>query len=79
MTLNDEWEDLLDSVDEYLDDHEDVVDGDYGEPRPNRAMSLRQRLVGLRERKARASARDRAEHDTADPDDADDVNQDGRP
>jgi thioester reductase-like protein len=25
---------------EYLEDHVDVVDGDYGEPRPNRAMQL---------------------------------------
>ena len=32
--------DLLVSVDEFLDNYVDVVDGDYGEPRPNRAMSL---------------------------------------
>jgi hypothetical protein len=25
---------------EYLEDHVDVVDGDYGEPSPNRAMQL---------------------------------------
>lgn len=25
---------------EYLEDHVDVVDGSYGEPSPNRAMSL---------------------------------------
>jgi hypothetical protein len=25
---------------EYLEDHVDVVDGDYGEPAPNRAMQL---------------------------------------
>lgn len=25
---------------EYIEDHVDVVDGDYGEPAPNRAMAL---------------------------------------
>jgi hypothetical protein len=32
--------DLLNRVLEFLDNYVDVVDGDYGEPRPNRAMSL---------------------------------------
>ncbi len=34
--------DLLVRVDEFLDNYIDVLDGDYGEPRPNRAMSLQQ-------------------------------------
>jgi hypothetical protein len=33
--------DVLNSVTEFLDNYVDVVDGDYGEPRPNRAMSLK--------------------------------------
>ena len=32
--------DVLERCAELLDDYSDVVDGDYGEPRPNRAMSL---------------------------------------
>jgi hypothetical protein len=36
--------DVLDEVAEFLDNYVDVVDGDYGEPRPNRAMSLQQRV-----------------------------------
>lgn len=36
--------DLLSDVAELLEDHSDVVDGDYGEPRPNRAMRMRQRV-----------------------------------
>lgn len=31
---------LLEDVHEFLDNYIDVEDGDYGEPRPNRAMSL---------------------------------------
>lgn len=41
MTRDEEWDDLLDQIDEYLDDHEDVVDGDDG-PRPNRAKKGRE-------------------------------------
>ena len=33
--------DTLNSVSEFLDNYVDVVDGDYGEPRPNAAMSLK--------------------------------------
>ena len=33
-------EGALDDALEYIDDHVDVVDGSYGEPAPNRAMSL---------------------------------------
>jgi len=33
--------DLLVRVSEFLDDYVDVEDGDYGMPRPNRAMSLK--------------------------------------
>lgn len=33
-------EDWLLEVQEYLEEHEDVADGSYGEPRPNRAMQL---------------------------------------
>jgi hypothetical protein len=29
---------------EFLDNYVDVVDGDYGEPAPNRAMSLSSRV-----------------------------------
>ena len=32
--------DLLVRVSDFLDNYVDVVDGDYGEVRPNRAMSL---------------------------------------
>lgn len=32
--------DLLVACDEFLDNYVDVVDGDFGEVRPNRAMSL---------------------------------------
>ena len=33
-------EDLVVRLLEYLDDHMDVLDGEDGTPRPNRAMSL---------------------------------------
>lgn len=33
-------EELLERCAEFLDDYSDVNDGDYGEPRPNAAMSL---------------------------------------
>ncbi len=32
--------DVLVAVEEYLDNHADVLDGDYGEVRPNDAMRL---------------------------------------
>ena len=35
---------LLHEIAEYLRDHHDVSDGDYGEPRPNRAMQLSNEL-----------------------------------
>lgn len=31
---------MLEEVEVYLEDHEDVVDGDYGEPAANKAMRL---------------------------------------
>ena len=31
---------LLEEIHEFLDDQIDVVDGDYGEPKPNKAMNL---------------------------------------
>lgn len=31
---------VLDDIEEFLEGQQDVVDGSYGEPRPNRAMSL---------------------------------------
>jgi hypothetical protein len=43
-----EFSNLLDQIEEYLDDHIDVVDGDDGQPRPNRAMSLHSELTRLR-------------------------------
>ena len=39
--------DLLAEVSEFLDNYVDVVDGAYGEPAPNRAMSLKQRVDEL--------------------------------
>lgn len=36
--------DLLADVAEYLDNRADVEDGDDGQPRPNRAMRLHQRV-----------------------------------
>lgn len=33
---------MLEEVAEFLEDQSDVVDGSYGEPHPNRAMSLLQ-------------------------------------
>lgn len=35
-----ELHDLLDEVQDFLDGQVDVVDGDYGQPKPNRAMQL---------------------------------------
>jgi hypothetical protein len=35
---------MLKDVLEYLDDHVDVVDGDYGQPAPNKAMRLVQEI-----------------------------------
>ena len=53
-----EHEDLLDDLSRFLDNYVDVEDGDYGEPRPNRAMQLKQRVDELldvceRERRVR--------------------------
>jgi hypothetical protein len=42
----------LDEIEQFLEDHEDVIDGPYGEPQPNRAMSLLRDL-----RIARAAAK----------------------
>lgn len=42
--------DTLDNVLDYLDNQMDVVDGDYGEPRPNQAMSLHTELARAIER-----------------------------
>ena len=39
--------DLLVECWEYFDNHADVVDGDYGEPRPNRAMSLQSEVARM--------------------------------
>ena len=41
--------DLLQDLSEFLADLEDVVDGSYGIPAPNRAMQLRQRIEELLE------------------------------
>ena len=44
---------LLDTTDclvrclEFLDNQADVIDGDYGEPRPNRAMSLQTEVESI--------------------------------
>lgn len=37
-------DDLWDDIYEFIDDHVDVVDGDYGEQRPNRAMQLKSKI-----------------------------------
>lgn len=36
--------DVLNEVAEFLEGQSDVVDGSYGEPHPNRAMSLLQQV-----------------------------------
>lgn len=38
--LNSDLVAALEDAREFIDDHVDVLDGDYGEPRPNRAMQL---------------------------------------
>jgi hypothetical protein len=43
---------VLDDVEEFLDNHQDVVDGPYGEPHANRAMQL---LAALREERCATS------------------------
>jgi hypothetical protein len=42
--------DALTQLSEFLEGQVDVVDGDYGEPRPNRAMQLKQTIDELIER-----------------------------
>lgn len=39
--------DTLVEMTEFLDNYVDVNDGDYGEPRPNRAMSMQTRIDAL--------------------------------
>ena len=39
-TVNAELLAALEEAREFVSDHVDVLDGDYGEPRPNRAMQL---------------------------------------
>jgi hypothetical protein len=49
-----EWAPVLDALEEaleFIEDYADVVDGSYGEPRPNRAMQL---LEPIREAIAKA-------------------------
>ena len=43
-----DWNELLDDIDEFLDDHSDVVDSENG-PRANKAMRLLARLRDSRE------------------------------
>ena len=50
---DDDWQELLDDIEAYLDDHQDVNDGDDGRPVANRAMSLYTRLTELRDRSER--------------------------
>ena len=40
----DEMMDLLVDIQDFLEGQEDVVDGDYGAPAPNRAMVLNMRI-----------------------------------
>jgi hypothetical protein len=46
---------LLADVSEFLEGQVDVVDGDYGIPKPNRAMSLQGRIMDLLTRYERAN------------------------
>lgn len=39
---------ILDEIEEYLEDREDVVDGDYGQPAPNKEMRLLAELRAAR-------------------------------
>jgi hypothetical protein len=39
--------DALNEISEFLDNYVDVVDGDYGEPRPNKAMSRKTEVDAL--------------------------------
>lgn len=51
--------DLLNEIAEFLENQSDVVDGSYGEPHPNRAMSLlRQVDVEIERLKSACSATD---------------------
>ena len=54
---------VLEDVAEFLEDQADVVDGSYGEPRPNRAMSLLQEVEGRIEALKRAQKADRFSRD----------------
>lgn len=38
---------ILHEISEFLDSYSDVVDGDYGESDPNKAMSLQQKVDDL--------------------------------
>ena len=44
----DEWSELLDDIEAYLDNRADVRDGGYGQPIPNTAMRLLGRLEAAR-------------------------------
>jgi hypothetical protein len=66
--LQGELLDVLEDVLDFLDNQFDVVDGDYGEPRPNKAMSLHNSLAPLvrrleRDMKAQQAARPRTEEE----------------
>lgn len=41
-------DDVLDEIEEFLENQQDVVDGSYGEPRPNKAMNLLMELQTVR-------------------------------
>ena len=54
---------VLEDVAEFLEEYSDVVDGSYGEPRPNRAMSLLQEVEERIEALKRSSKAERFARD----------------
>ncbi len=63
MSLPRDVADLVDLLDtlvacsEFLDNYVDVIDGNHGDPIPNRAMSLKQDVDALIEREERTCSR----------------------
>lgn len=56
-------EGVLDEIEDYLERHQDVRDGEDGQPRPNEAMSLLSDLRWWRESGLRAIASETAEQE----------------
>lgn len=64
----DELIDVLNDIEEFLEDHQDVRDGSYGEPQPNMAMQLLSALAHARTEWARADYYRRTQSETRPPD-----------